>query len=288
MTVGTRSTGSRFRSEMGARSVEVGGTRVAYVARGEGPPVVFVHGLGGCVFDWREHLATFADSGFRAIAIDLPGAGLSDAPPGRDFRVERVTDHVAAALRAIAGSTVALVGNSYGGLIALAAAIAHPDLVRSLVLVDAVCYEQSRPYFVPLFRIPLVPKLLTPVVPIRPLIRRVLRGAVVNRACVTDAVLDEYAREMVLPGHRESIIEIVKALVREDSEPFARRIPEVRAATLVVWGDRDPAVPLENGLRLSREIPGAELLVIPSCGHLPHFEQPEVFRRAVIEFLRRS
>jgi pimeloyl-ACP methyl ester carboxylesterase len=280
--------GSRFRHEMGGRTIEVGGLRVSYVEKGSGDPMVLLHGLGGCIYDWRHQLVPFAQAGHRAIAIDLPGAGLSAALPQRDYRIASIADHLAKTVRAIAGGPVTVVGNSYGGLVALAFAIRNPELVKNLVLVDAVSYEQGHPYFVPLFRIPTLPEVLTPALPVKPLLRRVLRGAVADPACIPDEVIDEYAREIVLPGRRESIIEIVRSLVREDSAAFAATIPAIRAATFVLWGELDTAVPLANGRRLAREIPGAALLVIPNCGHLPHVEFPELFRRSVLDFLRRS
>ncbi|MBI1851562.1 MAG: alpha/beta hydrolase [Planctomycetes bacterium] len=280
--------GSRFRRDMGARSIDVGGVSVSFVERGSGAPIFFFHGLGGCVYDWREQLAPFAEAGFRAIAVDLPGAGFSPTLPGGDFRIESIARHAAAVVRALAGGPAVLVGNSYGGLIALATAIHHADVVAQLVLVDAVSYRQPHPYFVPLFRIPALPKMVTPILPVRPFLRMVLRGAVAHAACISDAVIEEYALETKLPGRRESVVEIVRALVRENPDDFAARIPTIRVPTLVVWGELDPAVPIANGRRLAREIAGAELVVIPECGHLPHMEKPAEFRRVVLDFVRRG
>jgi pimeloyl-ACP methyl ester carboxylesterase len=288
VTVGASAAeGSRFRREHGGRVVEVGGVTVSYVERGGGEPIVFLHGLGGCVYDWREQIAAFAGEGFRAIAVDLPGAGQSGALVRGDYSIASLARHAAAVVRALAGGRAALVGNSWGGLVALATAMDHPDVVSKLVLVDAVGYRQRHPYFVPLFRIPILPEIAAPIVPVKPVLRMVLRGVVVDRSVIGEDVIAEYAAEVRLPGRRTSVVEVVRALVREDPDAFASRIPLVRVPTLVVWGERDPAVPLENGRRLAREIPGAELVVIPGCGHLPHMEKPEAFRRAVIDFLRR-
>jgi pimeloyl-ACP methyl ester carboxylesterase len=115
--------------------VEVDGIPVNYVDIGEGTPVVFIHGLGGCWQNWLENLPRFAES-HRAIALDLPGFGgtpMPDEPISITF-FARIVDHFCEALDL---GRVSLVGNSMGGFTAAETAIRHPERVDDLVLVDA-------------------------------------------------------------------------------------------------------------------------------------------------------
>ncbi|MFM9126855.1 MAG: alpha/beta fold hydrolase [Solirubrobacterales bacterium] len=115
--------------------VEVDGIPVNYVDIGEGVPVVFIHGLGGCWQNWLENLPRFAE-GHRAIALDLPGFGRTPMPaePISITFFARIVDHFCEALDL---GRVSLVGNSMGGFTAAETAIRHPERVDELVLVDA-------------------------------------------------------------------------------------------------------------------------------------------------------
>src|SRR5213079_3467018 len=127
----------------------VDGTRTRYLDAGHGPPVLFLHGLGASMYAWRKNLAAVAAAGFRVIAFDNRGFGLSDKPPGP-------YDNAAYARLAIAlmdslrVSDAVLVGHSMGGAIAAEVAIEHPQRVRGLVLVGSAGLGTREPL---LFRV---------------------------------------------------------------------------------------------------------------------------------------
>src|SRR5207247_5392242 len=138
-----------------ARYLPVDGTRIRYLDTGHGPPVVFLHGLGASMYAWRKNLAAVAAAGFRVIAFDNRGFGLSDKPPAP-------YDNAACARLAIAFMDslglpdAVLVGHSMGGAIAAEVAIEHPQRVRGLVLVGSAGLGTREPLLFRLVRWPVL------------------------------------------------------------------------------------------------------------------------------------
>ena len=113
-------------------SVEVGGTTVNYAEIGEGPPIVFVHGLGGCWQNWLENLPRMAELGNRAIALDLPGFGASPMPSW-EITIPGYGELVEDFCTLLELGPCTLVGNSMGGFVAAEVAVNEPEWVERLV-----------------------------------------------------------------------------------------------------------------------------------------------------------
>jgi len=120
-----------------ARYLPVDGTRIRYLDTGHGPPVVFLHGLGASMYAWRKNLAAVAAAGFRVIAFDNRGFGLSDKPPA-PYDNAAYARLAVALMDSLEIPDAVLVGHSMGGAIAAEVAIAYPQRVRGLVLVGSV------------------------------------------------------------------------------------------------------------------------------------------------------
>jgi pimeloyl-ACP methyl ester carboxylesterase len=151
---------------------------------------------------------------------------------------------------------VHLVGNSMGGHIALYVAASRPDLVRSLVLVDSTG----------------VPFALTP-------------GAHIENLVIPPGALSFaslLAHDLFRSGPASVLVSLTR-LLRDDARPLMRTL---RMPVLLVWGERDPLVPLTYARQIAEEIPQAKLLVIPRAGHVPMWENPAAFNGEVLAFLR--
>jgi pimeloyl-ACP methyl ester carboxylesterase len=247
---------------------------------GRGHPVLMIHGLlaSSRMFD---HLLDRLPEGRRALAFDLPGFG--ESVPGSGFTPSwegfaRLAIEVADACGL---EQFDLVGHSLGGGIAIVVAALRPERVGRLVLVDAV----ALPYDVPFKgRLPLVPVLGEALFKLYG--ERVFTNYFAHDVYFDAAAMD---REKVAAWYRifAANRSLALASLRATADPglVARAVPNVRAETLVVWGERDGIVPVAIGAQLASELAGARLHVVARCGHAPLEERPEEACPPVVAFL---
>jgi pimeloyl-ACP methyl ester carboxylesterase len=178
-----------------------------------------------------------------------------------------------------------LVGNSAGGTVSLLTALAYPQRVSGLILVDAAVYSGGG------FPAWLAPLLNTPQADhLGPLLARQLqangdefiRTAWHNPANITQEIFAGYRKPLQADHWDVALWEFTKA---SHSLGLDQRLSELKLPVLVLTGDDDRIVPTDQSLRLGREIPGAKLVVIQDAGHVPHEEKPVEFMQAVQDFL---
>lgn len=265
-------------------SVEVGGLRLHYVAAGgaatglktSGLSVVLVHGLGGSTLLWRLNIPALATS-HRVIALDLPGHGHSEKPLA-DYSVGFLAEALAGLLDALGLERVALVGHSLGGHVCLRLALAQPERVARLVLVDAggLGREINTDFLQPM---------LAGVS--REATETMLRGLFHNPALVTRPMVDATHETLAQPGAWEALVAAVGRAATGDSqsEVLLDRVGELNMPVLLVWGGADTVIPPAHGYAAQAAIPGAELWLAEKAGHCPQLEAAEAFNARVAAFL---
>lgn len=271
-----------------SRFADVDGVRVHYqeTGRSAAPPVILIHGFASSNLVWSKVLLELADAGFRVIAPDLLGYGYSGKPRELDYTIGSQARMIASLLKQLGIERAAVVGSSYGGAVAATIALDHPELVEKLVLVGAVTNNAPTRYLLMrLFSSPIIGDILSPLLVGS---RRLLRSRMKRVYDRHSWVLDEkrvHARHLPLQtrGTHRAIIRTVR---RWDADRISRDAPLIAQPTLLLWGDSDREVPLENGEQLHERLPNSRLMVFRECGHLPHEEYPEEFTQAVTEFLR--
>jgi pimeloyl-ACP methyl ester carboxylesterase len=270
------------------RFVTVDGTRLHYLERGGGQPVVFLHGGMLDAHDFLPAIETVADAGMRGIAFDRPGYGHSQRPAEPVTPVEQAR-LIAAALRELDVDRPILVAHSYSGVIALAYALHHPDRLAGLVLVSAATYggEAYDGHDDPISRLATLPVLGTL---LRHTVLTPLGALAVPRMVAAtfspDPVPDGYlARATALwPRPAQFLANRRDVLAFSPSaQALSPRYREVTVPTVIVYGERDPFRVPEHARRLVREIPDAQLLVIPDAGHM----LPQVRPAVVLDAIRR-
>jgi pimeloyl-ACP methyl ester carboxylesterase len=266
-------------------SVDVDGTRVNYADLGEGPPIVFVHGLGGSWQNWLENMPRMAELGRRAIALDLPGFGASPMPPW-EITISRYGQLLGEFCKALELPPCTLVGNSRGGFVAAEVAAGEPEWVERLVLVSAAGISHATMRREPVLAgvrmttlaNPLLFRLDMPAMR-RPGLRKLaFAGVMRHPELIRRELLVEFlAPAMGAPG----VIPATSALIGYD---LLDRLGRVRVPTLVVWGRDDLVVPASDAAGFVDRIPGSRLVVFDDCGHVPMAERPVRFNRLLAGF----
>jgi pimeloyl-ACP methyl ester carboxylesterase len=258
--------------EQGAlRDVRVDGRQYCVADLGKGPPLLLLHGIGGSLYDWRHLLRPLART-HRVIAVDLLGAGESEIPETEDFSIAAQARRVRGLLDALGVPRATLVGNSYGGGIALRVAQDWPERIDRLVLINSVCYPEEIPTYVGLAKAPCA-ECVAETLPLGKMARWVLRNSYRTVETLTGEELDTYIQELRAPGRRSAIIRIIRAVVPPDTTEFEARLKAIRSPALLIWGKFDPTVPIALGRRLVGDLPDARLVEL-EAGHVPNQECP--------------
>jgi pimeloyl-ACP methyl ester carboxylesterase len=264
------------------QDVEIDGLPIRYLAAGEGPPLVLLHGAGDSALDWRWIMPTLTAT-HRVYAPDLPGSPDS-ARSAANYSPAFFERFVATFVDALEIGPATFVGNSLGGLIALRLALSEPTRVTALVLVDSAGLGRA----------------VNPCVHVRQR-PRPQRGS--------DTLLEDPGRRLpeglgadgaaIRASPRNCPARVVGGTVQagalarlpggthdgaphpgeppRPTEVLVDRLPSLKIPTLVVWGARDRVFPESQAREVVAHLPEGSLAVIPDCGHMPHVECPDRF-----------
>jgi len=264
----------------------VDGVRIHYQEAGEesAPPIILIHGFISSNLIWSHVLKPLADAGFRAIALDLPGYGYSDKPADAHYTIDEQARAVIGLMDQLGIEKALIAGASYGGAVASIIALDYPERVNRLILVGAVTNDDAKRKL--LLRISCLPLIGDVATPLFLGSRWILRKRMQDMYRRMGRPINE---KMVASRHHLlATSNTHRAMLRTARHWSANRIEReaflIRQPTLLVWGDDDDHIPIENALRMRDSIPNAKLIVFRNCGHLPPAEQPEKFVELVAEF----
>ncbi len=255
------------------RVVQVYGQNIRYYEAGQGPDLIFIHGLGGEAANWAANIVPVSTR-YRVYALDQIGFGHSDKPL-IDYRIETFVEFLQAFMQELKIPKATLVGNSLGGWIAVDFAARHPEMVERLVLVDAAGLRAEGGSGQP--PLDLNPSSLAGM-------RRILEFIVFNKQLVTDE-LARHAFENHLKSGDGYTIQRILAGVFTTHQFEDDKLGSIRTPTPVLWGRDDALTPLSIGERYQKGIPGAKLVVLDQCCHIPQIEKPVEFNAALLNFL---
>jgi len=255
--------------------VAIDGHSIAYREAGRGPALVLLHGFLCDSRCWRRQLSGLSDS-FRVVAWDAPGAGSSSDPPDT-FTTASFARCLASFLDALAIDRAHVLGLSWGGILAQELYRLHPARVRRLVLAGS--YAGWRGSL------------------LEPLWRERLAACLAEAEGPPDALIAQFLPSLFTAGASRELRAEMSAIIA-DFHPLGFRLmslssaemdtrellPRIRVPTLLLWGDDDRRSPLPVAQAMRAAIPGAELAVIPSAGHLSNMERPDAFNAHVRRF----
>ena len=272
---------------MPSKKVKISGVNVHFVETGKGPPILFLHGLGGSWRDWSANLPAFA-SNYRAMAMDFPGFGESDKPEVR-YSIEWLTDGVERFLQQQECDRLNLVGHSMGGLVALNLASRPKSRVKKLVITDAVRISDKSEF-------------------LAYAMSKKIMGADTEWEFVESFLKDQFRSmaddliEKQKPQTARDLFESLKVPII--GKPLLPMTPEVQMIasifdfdirpklasiqqpTLILWGAKDSIASPQDASFLQTKIHASTLIVFPDSGHSPMMEHPSLFNQELRKFLQ--
>jgi len=275
------------RENLDEKYITVDGINICYVVKGNGPPVLLIHGFGEFMKTWWFNIDPLSEH-YRVYAMDLPGHGLSDKPAvdyNLSFAIESAT-HFMQALRIERAS---LIGHSLGGILGISIAINFPDMVDKLILVDSGGLSKEAPLLYRLCTLPIVGDILIKPT-IKPLIKHGIKRAFYNPDFLTEEMLDMDYEFLKMPRTKEVLLSIIRNGVSLHG-PYPEvvmtdRLHLIKSPTLLIHGEQDEVIPVIYARKACNLIPQARLEIITECGHCPHIEKASQFNKVIIEFLQ--
>ncbi|MDO9574689.1 MAG: alpha/beta hydrolase, partial [Candidatus Contubernalis sp.] len=233
--------------------------------------VLLVHGLAGSTFSWRHNVMPLVEEGYRVVAVDLPGFGLSERGPGladSERWIEQLmflTDYIEE------NSMWHLVGHSMGGGVVTAMSLEQPEKVSSLVLVCGAVYPPPFRSLIGLLKFPPAQRWLALLLN-RGLLTQdraaELLASAYGRLPSPDEV-DGYYLPLTIKGTEVTLVELNTGTTVNMAVNLAQRLGQVKPEAICIWGENDAWVPLAQGERLAGDLPWSELVVIPEAAHCP-------------------
>lgn len=262
-----------------------GGARLHYLTCGEGDPLVLLHGRGNAAAMFAPILRQLAESGRRVYALDLPGWGLSEKPRFTGHTAQDALDLWVAGvhgfLDALDLGAVELLGHSMGGFTALGMALAHPERVRRLVLLDAGGLGRQSQFDVRLY-FWLKPERLHRWFGPR------MTAYILNRdhraAQISDDAFFRFnhliaTQADVIPSGGAAFDRWVS--ITGVHMELRHRLRELQMPVLLAWGDRDQVVPVSSAFAARKHIPYGSMVIFSNAGHSPYLERPDDVARVV-------
>lgn len=265
-------------------SIVANGINTNYHDQGSGEPVLMIHGSGPGVTafaNWRLTMPVLAKN-FRVIAPDMVGFGYTERPAGVQYSMSNWVDHALGLLDALNIDSAHIVGNSFGGGLALALAIRAPQRVKRLVLMGAAGTS-----------FPLTPGLdaVWGYTPSFENMRKIMDIFAYDRNLVSDELAKLRYEASIRPGYQESFASMFPAPRQRWVDALASREEDIRALShevMLIHGREDKVIPLSASLKLFDWIPRAQLHVFGQCGHWTQIEHAGRFGQLVSNFFLES
>jgi pimeloyl-ACP methyl ester carboxylesterase len=247
-------------------------------------PLILLHGMSSSLNTW-DSVVFYLANHRRVISLDLPGFGLTGPSPENMYNFDYYNKFIDSFTRRLQLAKFTLVGNSMGGSIAWNYALFNPAVVDKLVLIDAAGYPKRGESGSLGFKIastPVINNILLFATP-KALVRKSLETIYFDQSRVTDAQVERFHDMAIREGNRAAALLIFKGSF--GTSQFKGKIKEIKTPTLVLWGEKDNLISVENAYQFNQDIKGSKLEVYPNVGHVPMEEVPERVAKSILDFI---
>ena len=270
--------------------------QIRYTVKGEGKPLLLIHGFGASIGHWQKNISVLADRGYRVFALDLLGFGAS-AKPALDYTLELWQEQIKDFWSVHIQEPTVFIGNSIGGLISLMLMSNHPEITAGGVLINCAGGLNHRPDelnlplrlimggFTKLVSSPVTGKFIFNRIRQKRRIRSTLYQVYRDRAAVTDELVEMLYTPSCDPGAQQVFASVLTAPAGSTPQDL---LPKRKHPLLVLWGADDPWTPIK-GAKIYQDLAAnnsdVEFYSIPNAGHCPQDEKPEVVNQYICNWL---
>lgn len=260
--------------------IDAAGASIHYETAGSGEPLVLIPGFASGIWSWKYQFDEFSKH-FRVIAFDPRGIGLLQINAAAPNSIECIADDVAAMLDKLHIERANILGTSFGGFVTLEFALRYPERVNKIVL---ACTSYGGPGHVPPSMEILTAFASTKGLNSKERIRQYLTMAFSPDFVIGSSnIVDDFCRLREQNNVPENVY--LNQLASATMFDISPHIAEIKSETLVLAGDRDTVVPMQNSINLAEAMPNTTLEIIVGGSHMFFVEQPERFNAIVTEFL---
>ena len=268
-------------SDSQSQFVSIDGLEVHFKDEGTGFPIVLIHGTSASLHTWDAWTEKLIEN-YRVIRMDLPAFGLTGANKNNSYDLESYNQFLESFINKIGVSEFVLAGNSLGGSIAWHYASNHQNQVKHLILVDPGGFpsKKGKPFVFKLAEMPVVNLLLKHITP-KSFVRNNLEQVYYDDSKITSELVERYHQMILREGSRNAFIERSKIAFKDETA----LLKKINTPTLILWGENDIWIPVENGLKFDAKLLNSRLVIMKETGHVPMEERPEESLVHLLDFL---
>ena len=261
------------------RKIQVHGNKIRYLDYNnfnskKRENLLLLHGIGASAERWANIIPFFYEH-FRIIVPDIIGFGYSDKPTV-EYNIPFFVKFLEDFMNSLGVKKAIIGGSSFGGLVAAEFAIKNTNMVNKLMLVSPAGTMKTSTKTLEEY-------ILASLYPTHENVWRAFINMAFDPCTVTEQTIEEFIDRMKLPNAKYAFMSTMQGI--RNTMNLSSRLNKIISPTIIVWGEQDEMIPLKYAEEY-RNIPNSNLQVIPKCGHTPFTEQPEVFSKIAIDFLR--
>ena len=289
MSTAEQKTGDKLRDGY----ADIGDVRLHYVEAGNGPLVVLLHGFPELWYGWRLQIEPLVAAGFRVVAPDMRGYNLSSKPGDVDaYATDKLTADIRGLILERGAQSALLAGHDWGGSVAWATAMNHPEVVDRLAILNAAHPRKlsqglhhpdqlRRSWYFFFFALPDLPESVVQADRWH-FFRHFLRDA---HPALTPEEIDEYVWAWSQPGAATGMINYYRYSVRQSQKRAEEALRPIQAPTLVIWGERDRYLGPDLAEPDHDDVPNLDRVErLPDASHWVHHDEAERVTRLLIDF----
>ncbi|HEY9910205.1 MAG TPA: alpha/beta hydrolase [Thermosynechococcaceae cyanobacterium] len=273
--------------------VRTNGVSLHYVAQGEGPLILFLHGFPEFWYSWRKQIPEFAQD-HKAVAIDLRGYNDSDKPePASAYVMAEFVRDVKGVIEGLGYQRCVLVAHDWGAAIAWNFAYAHPEMLEKLVILNLphpakfaeglrTPQQLLRSWYIFLFQIPVLPEFLIQLDDYSAL-EQAFRGMAIDKTTFSDADIETYKNAFAKRGVLTAAINYYRNALQQGFVDRSWGVLEV--PTLMIWGEEDAALGKELTYGTEQYVRDFRIFYIPNCSHWVQQERPDLVNQYIRQFI---